>query len=517
MNATTGRETRLQDAWPAGLFAAANLILHLVSIRGFGFFRDELYYIACSDHLALGYVDQPPLSILLLKLVRLLFGDSPTALRLLPALGGAAFVLLAALIVRELGGRSRAMTLASAAAFAATGSHFMFHVYSMNFLDILFWQAGLLVLLRIVQTGRARLWIVFGLVAGLGLQNKTSVLFLLFGIGVGLLLTRERKWLKSPYLWLGGVLAVLLFLPYIAWNAAHGWPMLEFMRNASQFKNVQNTPLGFLLGQILYNNPLTLFVWLPGLLYFFFHREGRKYRIFGWMYVSLFVLFLLQNGKDYYLAGAYPVLFAGGGIAYERWTAAKRRWFVPAFSAALGAASLVFLPMVLPILPVEKTVSVMRFFGFEHSQENQDIGLLPQHFADMFGWQEMAAEFARIYGTLAPEGKADCWIYVRNYGEAAAIDFYGPARGLPKASCGHNSYWFWGPPDWHGRAAIILGDFRDTERSFEDLKPHFREVVLAGRTSSPYAMPYENGRSIFICRGFRSNLKEVWTREKNFL
>jgi len=514
---TSDKKTWVRDLWPAALFAAGSLVLHLIAIRGFGIFRDELYYLACSDHLAWGYVDQPPLSILLLKLIRLLFGDSLFALRFLPALGGAAFVLLAALIARELGGRRRAAALASAAAFAVTGNHFMFHIYSMNFLDVLFWQACLLILIRIIRTGRARLWLVFGLVAGLGLQNKTSVLFLLFGLGVGLLLTRERARLKSPSLWLGGVLAALLFLPYIAWNAAHGWPTLEFMRNASQLKNVQNSPLGFLFGQILYQNPLTAFVWLPGLLYLLLHRQGRRFRLFGWMFVSLFVLFLLQNGKDYYLAGAYPILFAAGAVAYETWTAAKRRWLVPAFSALLGAAGLALLPFVLPVLSVEKTTSFLQFIGLEHKQENESLGSLPQHFADMFGWKEMAAEFGRIHSALAPEEKTNVWVYVRNYGEAAALDFYGPALGLPPASCGHNSYWFWGPPDWDGRVAIILGDGLDLERNLDDLRPHFQEVVLAGRTSSPLAMPYENGVPIFVCRGFKHDFKGFWPREKHFI
>jgi hypothetical protein len=511
-----------QEFWKSGFggvifIAALNLILHLVAIHGFGYFRDELYYIACSDHLAFGYVDQPPLSILLLKLVRLVFGSSLAAIRILPAFGSAVFIILTGLMAREIGGKRFALLLASVAAFSTTGNLFLFHFYSMNFLDILFWQVSILILLRIVRTGRQKLWIIFGIVAGLAFENKISAIFLLFGTAVGILLTKNRRVFKIAYLWLGAGLAVLLFLPYIVWNAAHGWPAIEFMRNAALFKNIQNTPLGFLRDQVFYNNPLTVFIWLPGLAYFFFDKTGRKYRLFGWVYLSLFVLFMPQHGKDYYLAATYPVLFAGGAVLLEAWkTPAHKRWPRPVAVAVLLVVSIILAPMSLPILSVQDSLDYYRASGIKRSQENQELGPFPQHFADEFGWEEMVDAFAGIYRHLGPADQSHCLIFVRNYGEAAAIDFFGKKYSLLKASCTHNSYWFWGPPEWSGQVAIVLGESKDVGRSLDDLRSHFEEVTLAGKMSCDYAMPYENGRPIFLCRGFKHSIREVWASEKHF-
>jgi hypothetical protein len=513
----TLRRVPKSDWFFVGLFAFATFALHLLAIKGYGYFRDELYYIACGDHLALGYVDQPTLSILILKIVRTLLGDSRFAIRFLPALGGAAFIVLAGAMAKALGGRRGAMSLTAAAAFAVTGNFFQFHVYSMNFLDLLFWQALILILISILRTGRTKLWLLFGATAGIGFENKISVLFLLSGLAAGILFTRFRRELKSLYLWAGAAVAALLALPYILWNAARDWPTLEFMRTAARVKNAETTLPGFLGGQILYNNPLTVLLWLPGLIFFFFHREGRKYRLFGWMYLSLFLVFVLQNGKDYYLAGAYPVLFAGGALLVERWTdQAKRRWARGGLASLLAAGGLVFCPLTLPILPAPTTAGLYRALGIMPTQERQEVGVLPQHFADQFGWEEMTALFARLHRTLSAEERPKCWVYLRNYGEAAAVDFFGPKQGLPKASCAHNSYWFWGPPEWDGGVAIILGESRNVRESQDDLRRHFESVVLAGTTSAAYAMPYENDRPVFLCRRARFAIKDIWAGEKNF-
>jgi 4-amino-4-deoxy-L-arabinose transferase-like glycosyltransferase len=510
--------TRRLALIPVALVSALSLVLHLIAIRGFGFFRDELYYVACSDHLAWGFVDQPPLSILVLKIVRLLFGDSPAALRLLPALGGAAFVFLTGLMARELGGKRFALLLASAAGFAPVGNLFQFHVYSMNFIDLLFWQACILILIRLVKTENPKLWVPFGIVAGVGLQNKVSLLLLVFGLGIGVLLTKLRRDLNSRYFWFGIALAILIFLPYIIWNFIHGWPTLEWMHNAETQKNIKDIPLAFAIGQLLYNNPLSVFLWLPGLIYFFLNREGKRYRLFGWLSLSLLLLMMVLGGKDYYLAGIYPVLFAGGAVFIESTFRLKMRRVLGAGLAVLLIVStLLFSPLTLPVLSVKKTVAYVEGSGLNRSQERNEIGVLPQHFADMFGWEEFAATIAGIYKTLTPDEQKRCLIYVRNYGEAAAIDFFGRKHGLPRAACAHNSYWFWGPPEWDGDVAIIMGDSRDQQASYADLSAYFETVILAGTTRCDYCMPYENNRAIFLCRRAKFSMPEIWPGEKEFI
>jgi len=516
---TGGRRLFGADLFPAGVLAVVNLGLALVAINGFGWFRDELYYIACSDHLAFGYVDHPPFSILVLKLVRVVLGNSRFAVRLLPALGAAAFVLLAALLAREIGGKKRAMTLAAASAFA-TANYFTLHIYSMNLWDLLAWSGILLVLARLIRTDNPRLWPAVGLLIGLGLENKVGVGFLCLGIAAGVLLTPLRAHLKSRHLWIGAGLAALLFLPYLLWNAGNGWAHLEFLRNASAQKNVAVSPLGFFLGQVIYQNPLNLLVWVPGVWFFFFRKEGRRYRLFGWAFVVLFVVFTVQHGKDYYLSPYYPVLFAGGAVLWESLKPERAaRRFAAILAGLIVLAGLLVRPVVLPILPVEKTLTFLKALNMQgHAGERNAIGLLPQHFSDMFGWEEMVALYAGVFEKLSPEDRAKCVIYVRNYGEAGAIDFFGGKYGLPKAACCHNSYWTWGPPaDKTGEVMIVLGTSHDLQKSLDDLRRFFATVEHVGTFQNPYAMPYENDRPIFLCRKLNMTLAALWERDKHFI
>jgi hypothetical protein len=495
-----------------GFFSLFALVLHLVAIEGFGYFRDELYYISCSEHLAFGYVDQPPLSILLLKLIRLVLGDSVLAIRLLPAIASGLFVFLTGMMAKELGGKRFAVILAPVTALAPIGNFFIYSVYSMNFLDHLFWSACILTVLRIIKTGEAKYWLFFGLIAGLGLQNKISILFLCFGIAVGILLTKERKYLKSKYLWLGAGLAGLLFLPYILWNMSHDWATLEFMQNARTMKMTAVSALEFLKEQVLYNNYASLFIWLAGLGFFFFHKEGKKYRLFGWMYLSIYLLFTIQQAKAYYLAPVYPILFAGGAVLIESWLD-RKYWKVlrPVLVIAIIVPTLLFCPAALPILPQETTIQWLQKLGIDaKSGENHEIGALPQHFADMHGWEEMTLKVANAYDSLTDEEKKECVLFATNYGVTGALNFMGKKYGLPPAFSGHNNHYFWPPDDYTGNVVIIVGI------SKQELGNIFNDIIETDRTFSKYAMPYENNKPILICRRIKLPLKELWPRLKHF-
>jgi len=507
------KQVWLSDYMIMGYFALLSLVLHLLAIEGYGYFRDEFYYIACSDHPDFGYVDQPPFSILILKLVRLILGDSRIAIRLLPVLGAAIFIFLTGLMVRELGGKKFAIALASASAFAVTGNFFLFNYYSMNFLDLLFWQVIIIIILRIIKTGNSKYWLLFGVVVGLGLQNKISILFLGFGLAVGLLLTKERKYLKDKYLWFGAAIAGLLFLPYILWNMTHGWATLEFMHNAKVYKMANVSPLEFFFNQVLYNNPLTMVIWLSGLWYFFFNREGKTYRIFGWMYLAIYILFTIQQAKDYYLAPAYPILFAGGAVMFENWLMQRKwLWLKPLLLSLIVIFALILCPIALPILPVEKTVKVAKSFGLtNHAGEKHEVGLLPQHFADMYGWEEIVSKVAEVYNTLSPTEKNECAIYANNYGVTGAINFFGNKFHLPPAFSGHNNYFFWPPKKQTFNVLVIVGGRK------EDHERSFREVAEMGRTRCQYCMPYENNNPIYICRGIKRPIEEIWPSVKNFI
>ncbi|MCP5047360.1 MAG: glycosyltransferase family 39 protein [bacterium] len=503
----------LSDYMIIGYFSFFTLILHLIAIEGFGYFRDELYYISCSEHLDFGYVDHPPFSIILLKLIRIILGDSVIAIRLLPVIGAAVFVFMTGLIAKELGGKKFSLALASATAIAPVGNFFMYSIYSMNFLDHLFWIALIFIVLKIINTNNPKYWLWFGLTAGIGLQNKISVLFLLFGIAVGILLTKERKHLKSKHLWLGAGIAGLIFLPYIIWNMAHGWPTLEFMHNARTMKMAAVSPLSFLKDQILHNNPATLLVWITGLWFFLFNEKGKKYRLFGWMYVSIFLLFIIQQAKPYYLAAIYPVLFAGGAVMIESWLQKKEwRWPKPVLVPLILVSALFFAPIGLPILSRENTSKWLQMIGLDaNSGENHKIGALPQHFADMHGWEEMVEKVAGVYNKLSAEEKKECIIYGSNYGVTGALNFMGKAHGLPPAFSGHNNHFFWRPEGFSGNILIAVGG------SKKRLETSFDEVIEMDRTDCKYAMPYENNKPIYLCRGIKKPLNELWPNVKKFI
>ncbi|MFN0158543.1 MAG: ArnT family glycosyltransferase [Bacteroidota bacterium] len=497
------------------LFAGIKFAVHLLAnaLGGYGYFRDEFYYIACSEHLALGYVDHPPLSIFILAVSRALLGDSIIALRFLPAVAAAATVYLSGLMTRELGGGIRAIVLACTAALIAPVHLGISSFYSMNSFDLFFWSLALYIVIVMIKRDDPKMWLSFGLVAGLGLQNKISMAFLCFGILVGLLLTEHRRWLVTKWLWLGVMIAALLFLPHIIWQVGNDWPTLEFMHNATTMKNAPITAAEFLLGQVMELHPLNFLVWFPGLLMLFFHREMKKWRIIGWAYLAILVLFIVQQAKVYYLSPIYPALFAAGAVGIEMFSSRQgRRWVQPALVGLLATGGILVAPLALPILPVETYISYAQALGqTPKAAERQELGKLPQHFADRFGWEEKVAAVARAYNRLTPEERAHCTIYTDNYGRCGAIDFLGKKYGIPRAISGHNNYWLWGPADSTVNVVIILGGDR------EDHEQVFDEVIETEVVTNEYCLPYENNLSVFICRGMKGSLHEVWPRVKKFI
>ncbi|HEX3131528.1 MAG TPA: glycosyltransferase family 39 protein [Thermoanaerobaculia bacterium] len=491
--------------WIAGLIALAYTALHLAVIGRYGWFRDELYYIACGEHLDWGYVDHPPLVALITRLARTLLGDSILAARLPSVLAGAAVIFLAGLLAREMGGGRFAQALAALCAVVGPVYLFMFHILSMNSFDVLFWTLGAFVVVRILNTGNPRLWLLFGLICGLGLENKHSLLFFGFGVFAGLLLTPERRQLRQPWIWIGGALAVVLFLPHVLWQIAHGWPTAEFIRNATAHKNVALSPLAFFAEQIKQMHPLTFPVWFAGLVWLF---RSSRYRVLAWVYVAAFLVLITQSSKAYYLAPAYPPLFAAGAVAFETWI--RRPVLRAAVAVLLLAGGAVTAPLTLPVLSEEGFVRYAQALGIPLSAgERHEMGALPQHYADMHGWEEMVAEVARVYNTLPPEEKAKAGIFAQNYGEAGAVDLLGRKYGLPKASSGHNNYFLWGPQGAGEILIIIGGDPEDHRQAFQDVRQ-------AGEILCGYCMPYENNQPVWIARGLKEPIDRIWPMTKHY-
>src|SRR6266581_3643537 len=325
------RRTHFSESALIAFFSAVALLIHLLTNGRYGYFRDELYYIVCARHLDFGYVDQPPLSILLLRLSEILLGDSLFAIRLLPALAGAATVALTGAIARELGGRAWAIALACAASLCALFNLAVGNFFSMNAFEPLLWMGCVYLYVRIINGGSPTLWLWLGAVLGVGLENKHSTAFFAAGIFVALLLTPERRYFAGKWIWLGGLIALAIALPNVLWQLQNHWPTFELLSNiAHSDKNVALSPVQFIVQQIVFMNPGTLPLWLAGLLWLFGSREGRRYRAIGIIYLITLAEFIILHGKSYYLAPAYPMLFAAGGVAIERIFASHLKWLKPA-------------------------------------------------------------------------------------------------------------------------------------------------------------------------------------------
>ena len=493
--------------------AAAKLLLHLATASRYGYFGDELYFLACGEHLDWGYVDQPPLVAVVAWLVRHTIGTSLLAVRLPSALAGTALVVLTGLLARELGGGRFAMGLSAAASAVALTYVALSYLFTMNAFEPLFWTLCAFLLVRIVRTGDERLWLWFGLVAGLGLQNKYSMAVYGGALVVGLLLSPARRSLARPWIWLGGAVAGLVFLPNVIWNVRHGWPFFELMRNLRESgRDVVLSPAEYVGHQLLIMNPATVPIWLAGLGFLLFSERGRAFRPLGWAFLATLATWILTHGKDYYLAPAYATLFAAGGVAVEGFTSDGWRRWLRAASVVLLLASLATLPMVLPILPAEQVAGYGRRLGIEPpaSERAHARAALPHHFAWQFGWDEMVAGVAAAYHALPPEEQARAAVVGNNYGESGAVDLLGPKHGLPLRALGtHQSYWLWGPGPPGKDVLIVLGDRPDR------LARLCADVRVAAELHHPLGAVWENG-PVLVCREPRMTLQEVWPRIKKW-
>ena len=487
--------------------AAADFLFHLLIANRYGIFRDELYYLACSEHLDWGYVDQPPMIAFTGWIARHVFGESLIGLRFLPAAAGAVTVWLTGKLAREFGGGTFAQALAALATFAAPVFLLMHHWLTMNAFEPLIWLACAWCMACAINRAEPRYWLWFGVLIGLGMENKYSTAFFAFAVAGALLLTPQRRFLASKWLWLGALCSLLIFLPNLIWLVRHDFPFLELMRNIrSGHRDVVRGPFAFMVDQAMIMNPVLCPLWIAGLAWLCLSR----FRIVGWTYILLLGTFIVLKGKNYYLAAAYPMLFAAGAVAFENTSRMRMRWSRPVYVGLVAIVTGLLAPLSVPLLSPETYIRYQKALGFEPPKaENQATGPLPQHFADEFGWEEMARKVGEVYNALPTEQRAKTAIFANGYGQAGAIDFFGSKYGLPKAICRHQNYWLWGPRDYTGESVIVLGSDGTGDRE------HFASVVSAGRTDHPYSRRDEHFE-IFVCRGLNTTLQALWPKAKKW-
>ena len=488
------------------LLAALAVVVHFLANHQYGYFRDELYYAACGEHLAWGYVDHAPLVAMVARFTRGLFGDSLFALRLLPALSAAPKVFLAGWMAREFGGAKFSQFFAALLVLLAPIYLTFDNFLSMNAFEPVFWMLCAAIVLRILNGGSPSLWLLFGLVAGIGLLNKHSMLFFGSGLAAGLLLTSARKQFARTEIWLGAGVALLIFLPNLLWEIHHGYPTVALLKHVIGGKYTTISPIAFIAQQFLLVNPLASPFWLAGLWFLLVDKSGRKYAALAIAYVVVLLEMIVLHGKIYYLAPGYIMLLAAGAVWWERQAFFRAAaWLKPSLIAALVVSGIVAAPLAMPILPVAAAAKYCRFFGVQNVKvENVPLDSLPQLFGDMFGWPEQVEALSRAFHSLPPDEQSRAALLAYNYGEAGAIDYLGKHYGLPKAISGHNQYGYWGPRAATGDVVIAIGFPKSRlEESFASVEPF--ETI-----SPPYALPEESGLTIYICRQPRQLLSDSW-------
>jgi hypothetical protein len=507
------KSLRVGDLWfrPSVILGLATFAIHLLANGHYGIFRDEMYFIVCGQRLDWGYVDQPPLIPLLAGAAHALFGNWLVGFRLIPALVMTATVAGTAEFTRDIGGGRFAQWLSGLC--AALAPFFLIDglLFFTEILQPITWLACAWLLVRLEQTGHERLWVPFGLVVGVSLLSKYVMAFFIVALAIGLLATPLRRSLLRPWLYIGAALCLLLVLPNVLWQYDHGWPFLELAARAGSGKNVELSPLSFLADQVLLIGPQAAPVWLAGLWACVRKPTRAAFVAFFISYVLLFAFFDVTHSKVYFLVSFYPILLAIGAARWEAWlTSVLARGAAVALVAMAGIAA---LPLSLPILPEETYIRYADALGMGPSAvalEHHDMGRLPQIYADMHGWPQMAAKVAAVYWALPPQERAKAVFYSKNTGEASAIDVFGSPLGLPPAISGHNNYYLWGPRGHDGSVVIVIGGNRE---SYEKL---FRSVEVVGRTDDPYAMPYETNQPIYVLRGMRVPLSKYWPKLKIF-
>jgi hypothetical protein len=450
-------------------------------------------------------MDFPPAIALIAEAVRATLGDSLLAIRLVPAPAGTALVILAALLARELGGGRWAQALAALGVLASPLFLRSANLFQPVVLDQLAWTVALYALVRLCREERPRWWLLLGSALGAGLLTKFSAAFIGLALLLALLATRRRAWLRTPWPWLAALLALAIGSPGLVGQIRLDFPVLGQMADLRQVQLERVTPLDFLAGQLLWG-PATL-VGAAGLVGLLADRRLRAFRVVGWTCVWVFLILMALHGKAYYAGPVYPTLIGAGAVMLERVRGARLgpvlRW---GGAAALLLTMSALLPIGVPILPPAAMARYARAIDASSALRTNtgEMERLPQDYADMLGWEEQVRAVARVYRSLPALDRARTVLVGANYGEAGALDLFGPRYGLPAVVSPTGSYWFFGPGTKPGEVIVTIGADR------EDLVPLFDSVEAAGRVTSPWSVAEERDLTIYVARGPHRTLQELW-------
>ncbi len=497
------------------------ILLHLLAIwfEGYGIFRDELYYIACSNNLAAGYVDQPPLSIWILRAFTSVFGDSWQLIRVIPVIFGGLTMLILLKWVRSLGGTALAIITAGIAYLLAPIGIAFGSYFSMNSIDLFFWSLCFFQITRTLREPEVtKNWIYLGLMVGLGMMNKISISWFAIGLIVYLIATPHRKLLLTRGPYIAGVIAFLLFLPFVIWNINHDMAHVEFARNASQFKYAGISRADFLKDLVLLENPFSMVLLAFSIVYFFNRKYPLADRATIIIFMTTFLILIIKGQvKSEYLAGAFLAVFVTGAVQLGSLkNTVLKKVVYGLYLIPYVLVGMLIMPLALPILSEEKFIDYNDKLGINRKNtESKEESELPQFFADMHGWEKLAQDVSDAYMSLPESEKSQAVAWVNNYGEAGAIDYYRDRYPLPPVLSRHNNYYLWGQETIEKnnfRTLIILGGTEETHRK------SLESAELFKIHTCQYCMPYENNLPIFIGRNLNPSLDlmEIFLNNRNY-
>jgi hypothetical protein len=477
------------------ILSIIKLIIQWFGNKNYGFHRDELLHLSASEHLDWGFMEFPPLIALIGKISFWLFDYSLLGVRLFPTLAGVGILVLCCLIVKELGGKSKAILLAGICILAFLPFYRNHTLFQPVAFDQLFWTLGFYFVIRFINTQNKKFLILVGVTLGLGLMNKYTILVWAFGLFIGLFFYQKGNVFKNKWLYISALISLLIFLPNIIWQTQNNFPLLQHLQALKESQLNGINPMEFGLEQL--NFPFTLIISLFGLFALIVDKNIKKYRAVGIASLVIFITMWLLNSKAYYVFAIYPVLFAAGAVKIESLLFKKRIWV---YVIALGTLvpSIYFIPELTPILSIDRYV--------EYAQKEEQNGRveLTGDYADMFGWEEQVKLVDSVYQSLSGKEKHNCVLWAENYGEAGALKILGTKYNLPNPISRHGSFWNWGYGNKDADVWISLGNEKPS------VEYVFEEVELVKIITHKYAIGEENGIPLYICRKPKVDIEKWW-------
>lgn len=468
--------------------------------------RDEFLYLAEGKHLAAGYMEVPPLLSVFAWIVNAL-GASMFWIKFFPALFGSLSFLLVGQTVLHAGGKRFALLLGFLP-FVFDGYLRLFFLFQPNFLEVFFWTAIAYNLFRFIQTKENIHLYLFGICVGLGMLSKYSVAFYTLALVAGLLFTRHRNIFANKHFYFAALIALLILSPNIVWQYSHNFPVITHMNELRETQLQFISPLDFIISQFMMNLPC-IFIWLAGLYFITVDWVNRKFAVFAWGWLFVIVLLIVLHGKDYYALGAYPILFAFGSVQLEKTTETRRKWLripIIAFPVLLGAFA---MPLIMPMAKPDRLASYYTKTGLiktgSFKWEDLQMHSLPQDFADMIGWREIAEKAANVYKSMPPEQQQKTLVYCRGYFTAGALNYYGKGLGLPEVHSDNASFLFWMPEKYNINNLLLVA--HNIPEKDDAVFQQFEKFSI--RDSLVYPLARENGIRIMLYENANKNANKM--------